>query len=177
MYISREPHKDLKLNTLVEKLTTEQLSKYTHVDVHRVPQTFLDKRFNIALVIRSPRHILKNREDKYIKYIPVECLRVVEDTDNFTNNYPNMMSLVAREILEVYEVPRENVTPHTSFPNIRGVISTDNSFNVVIELFVVAPIFDKKDSDRFEDLTEVKSTFTSDDILDTIILDSLKVVM
>lgn len=175
MYISREPHKELKLNTLIDNLTTEELSKYTHVDVHKEPQNE-NVRFNIALVIRSQHQILKTNEDRYIKYIPVECLRIVEDTDNFTNNYPNMMSLVAREILEVYKVPRSSVAPHTTFPNIRGLVSTENSLNVVIELFVAPPIFEQ-DFDRFENLGEVKNTFKSTNILDTIILDSLKIAM
>lgn len=173
MYISQIPN--IEKNVLKDNMTVKEFADYTQVNVHTEKQEG-DIKFNVALVIRTVNTILVNPDDTCIKYIPVECLRVNENPNSFMNNYPNMISLVAREVLETYNVPRHQVNPTTTYPNTRGIILTDDALTVVVELFVEPNIF-TENYKTFESLDLVKKDFKIEDNLDTIIIHSLKYSM
>lgn len=170
MYISQIPN--IEKNTLKDKMTVAEFSDYTQVNVHTEKQEG-DIAFNVALIIRTRNTVLVNPDKSYIRYLPVECLRVDEDPNNFMNNYPNMVSIVAKELLETYNVPRQRVNPTTTYPNVRGIVLTDDSLNVVIELFIEPKII-IKNLEKFESLEIIKKQYKGNENLDSIIINSLK---
>lgn len=177
MYTNDHRYHNLVPNVLHRNMKMAKYTEYCQVELLEEGEYEV----KIALAIRTENEVLREftacnkLNDRYIEPLDLKCYLEGRDPSKFINNYPNMISKIADHLVTRYKMSKLSIVRHTMLEPL-GVLKINNTIYLPFELFVSSKELVNLPTDTWENIKDLQSDFTNNNILDTILIEKLKTV-